>query len=81
MVIDREAGVAQDRHRKTAADVDAGMDRHGDRYAAPGMKQGQVAARLSLLGETLRFEETHKLARRDLRHPRHQDIPTVSSST
>jgi hypothetical protein len=57
------------------------MDRHGDRYAAPDVKQGQVAARLSLLGETLRLEEPHKLARRNLRHPRHQGIPTVSSST
>jgi hypothetical protein len=52
VVIDREAGVAQDSNGKTATNVHARMDRNGDRYAAVGMKLRQVTARLSLLGET-----------------------------
>src|SRR3989475_12281599 len=36
---------------------------------------------LAIFDEALGLEKAHKLAGPDLRHPRHQGIPTVNSST
>ena len=81
VVVEGEAGVFEDFGGQATTDVTGGVHGDGDADSSGFMPEREVAAGLAVFEEALRFEETHEIARGNLRHSAHAGIPTLSSST
>jgi hypothetical protein len=53
VIFHRKAGIFENSHSQTAADIAACMDRYGNQYVPILMKQSEVAPRLTLLLKAL----------------------------
>lgn len=81
ILLNTEAGILQDPNSQTAPQVSTRM--HGDgRGDVPlWMPKGQMTTGLPLFDEALRLQKGDDFTCRNLRHPAHAGIPSVSSST